>query len=263
MDEKKEPLVELRDISMLYSGGKNPVDALTDINLTIHKGEFVCALGPSGCGKSTLLHIIAGLLKPTGGVATMRGEPITGVDRNRAVMFQTPTLYPWLNTFDNVAFGPKMRGLPKEEIKALTEKYLGLVDLAEFAASKPYELSGGMKQRAALARVLVNQPEMILMDEPFGALDALTRSNMQALIRKIWKTTGSTVFFITHDVDEALSLATKIVVMSSRPGQIILEEKVSFSEQADEHSFEDMLYSPEYVALRREILSKINSMPIC
>lgn len=263
MNEKTETLVELRDISMLYSGGKNPVDALSNINLTITKGEFVCALGPSGCGKSTLLHIIAGLLSPTSGTALMRGEPITGVDRNRAVMFQTPTLYPWLNTFDNVAFGPKMRGLPHGEVKALTEKYLGLVDLTEFAASKPYELSGGMKQRAALARVLVNQPEMILMDEPFGALDALTRSNMQALIRRIWKKTGSTVFFITHDVDEALSLATKIVVMSSRPGQIVMEEEVNFSREEGERPVEEMLYSPEYVALRREILSKINIPSVC
>lgn len=259
IDENSQVLVELKDINMLYSGSKNPTEALANVNLTINKGEFVCALGPSGCGKSTLLNIIAGLIVPTSGIITMLGEPIMGIDRNRAVMFQTPTLYPWLNTFDNVAFGPKMRGLPKSEINELTEKYLDLVGLSEFAQSKPYELSGGMKQRAALARVLVNQPEMILMDEPLGALDALTRSNMQSLIRDMWKETNSTIFFITHDVDEALSLATKIIVMTSRPGQIALERKVGFTHHMDDKLEEDVRYSHEYIALRKEILTRINS----
>jgi len=248
-----EPLVELRGISMLYSG-KTQTDALSDVNLEIDRGEFVCALGPSGCGKSTMLGIIAGLLKPTGGEVLMDGKPITGVDSTRAVMFQTPTLYPWLTAYDNVAFGPKMRGLPKDEVKRATEKYLELVGLSEFAESYPYELSGGMKQRAALARVLVNEPKMILMDEPLGALDALTRANMQELIRKMWLETRSTIFFITHDVDEALCLATKAVVMSSRPGRIVMEKEIGFTYSSDE----DVRYSPDYIALRKEILSKID-----
>ena len=251
------PLVELKGVNMFYSG-KQQVEALANVDLTIHEGEFVCALGPSGCGKSTLLNLIAGLLKPSGGTITMKGQPITGVDPQRAVLFQTPTLYPWLNTFDNVAFGPKMRGLPKDEVRRLTTDYLEMVGLGDFAQSKPYELSGGMKQRAALARVLVNQPDMILMDEPFGALDALTRTNMQNLIRKIWRETGNTVFFITHDVDEALRLATKIVVMSSRPGRIVLEREAGFTCNLKEEADEDLLYTPEYASLRREILSHIN-----
>lgn len=249
----KRPLVELSGVSMLY-GGKTQTDALTDIDLAINEGEFVCALGPSGCGKSTLLSIIAGLLAPTGGSVLMDGKPVTGVDSSRAVMFQTPTLYPWLTARGNVAFGPKMRGLSKDEVARQTEKYLELVGLSEFADSYPYELSGGMKQRAALARVLVNQPRMILMDEPLGALDALTRANMQGLIRRVWQETKSTIFFITHDVDEALSLATKVVVMSSRPGRIVMEQEIDFTDSADE----DIRYSPEYKALRKDILSKID-----
>lgn len=252
------PVVELRGVNMLYTGGKNQVDALADVDLTICRGEFVCALGPSGCGKSTLLNLIAGLLKPTGGTITMLGKPITGVDRSRAVLFQTPTLYPWLSTFDNVAFGPRMQGMPAPQVRAETEKYLKLVGLEDFAKSKPYELSGGMKQRAALARVLVNQPEVILMDEPFGALDALTRANMQDLIRRMWKETGSTVFFITHDVDEALRLATKVVVLSNRPGRIVLEREVDFTRSIRDGQNDDTLFTPPYIALRREILSQIN-----
>ena len=174
------------------------------------------------------------------------------------MLFQTPTLYPWLSTFDNVAFGPRMQGMPAPQVRAETEKYLKLVGLEDFAKSKPYELSGGMKQRAALARVLVNQPEVILMDEPFGALDALTRANMQDLIRRMWKETGSTVFFITHDVDEALRLATKVVVLSNRPGRIVLEREVDFTRSIRDGQNDDTLFTPPYIALRREILSQIN-----
>ena len=174
-------------------------------------------------------------------------------------MFQQSTLYPWLNVEKNVAFGPEMRGVGKKETKELVSKYLSLVGLSEFSSRQPYELSGGMKQRAALARVLVNQPEIILMDEPFGALDALTRLNMQYLIRKIKRETNSTVFFITHDVDEALSLATRVVVMSPRPGQIAFEHKIDFTNCPDDE-FEDIKYKNDYIALRKEILSKINNM---
>lgn len=253
-----QPVIELKQINMLYLGKERSTDALQDIDLTISKGDFVCVLGPSGCGKSTLLNIIAGLLRPTSGTACMMGEPITGADWHRAVIFQTPTLYPWLNTRENVAFGPKMRGLPAAEIAERTEKYLELVGLSEFAESRPYELSGGMKQRAALARVLVNEPYMILMDEPFGALDALTRANMQALIRRIWQEQHNTVFLITHDVDEALSLATRVLVMSSRPGRIVTEYATDFSARTDVNAFDDIKYLPEYIALRKDILAKIN-----
>lgn len=261
LENDKDILIDVRNVDMQYPG-QNQTDALSNINLQIEKGEFVCALGPSGCGKSTLLNIISGLLKPTAGEVLMHNKPISGVDSSRAVMFQTPTLYPWLSTYNNVAFGPKMRGLPADEIKEITNKYLSLVGLTEFSGSMPYELSGGMKQRASLARVLVNSPEMILMDEPLGALDAFTRKNMQNLIRSMWKESSKTFFFITHDVDEALLLGTKIVVISQRPGRIILEKDIDFTNRLfnDENvSEDDITYSLEYRTLRKDILSLINS----
>lgn len=252
------PVISVKNVNMTYPG-KGAAEALKNFSLDIYKGDFVCVLGPSGCGKSTLLSIIAGLVRPTSGTVEADGKKVTGVDANRAVMFQQSTLYPWLNVEKNVAFGPEMRGVGKKETKELVSKYLSLVGLSEFASRQPYELSGGMKQRAALARVLVNQPEIILMDEPFGALDALTRLNMQYLIRKIRRETNSTVFFITHDVDEALSLANRVVVMSPRPGQIAFEHKIDFTNCPDDE-FEDIKYRSDYIALRKEILSKINNM---
>lgn len=259
MKDKNNVVMTIEGVSLRYdSKKKESVDALTDVDLTIEKGDFVCLLGPSGCGKSTLLGIMAGLHSPTSGKVMMLGKEVDGVDWRRAVVFQTPTLYPWLNTHDNVAFGPTVRGLEKEEIEARTKKYLELVGLADFGKHKPYELSGGMRQRAALARALVNDPYMILMDEPFGALDALTRTNMQDLIRDIWRRTQNTVFLITHDVDEALTLGTRVIVMSSRPGKIINQFDIDFTYQL-ENGNEEVRYTEEYIKLRREILEKIHA----
>lgn len=251
-------VMKISNVSLQYNEGTSGMKALSNIDLTIRKGDFVCALGPSGCGKSTLLNVMAGLLNPTSGTATMHGEIINGVDWKRAVVFQTPTLYPWMNTRANVAFGPKVRGLPQEQIDASVDDYLDLVGLSDFALHKPYELSGGMRQRAALARVLVNNPEIILMDEPFGALDAMTRGNMQNLVRQIWKETNNTVFLITHDVDEALTLGTRVVLMSSRPGQIIREFELGFTYQLNEGD-EDTRYTNEYISLRKEILNIVHA----
>ena len=202
---KDEVVISIQHASLEYNSERGKVLALKDANLDIKRGEFICVLGPSGCGKSTLLNIIAGFHKPTSGCAKMGDEEIDGPNWKRGVVFQTPPLYPWLNIYDNIAFGPRKRKLPKDQIERDVNKYIELVGLKDFKNQKPYELSGGMRQRASLARVLVNQPEMILMDEPLGALDALTRTNMQSLIREIWSKTNNTVFFITHDVDEALS----------------------------------------------------------
>lgn len=258
LNNENDNLVTLSNINLRYAGEKGEVIALKDINLNIKKGEFICVLGTSGCGKSTMLKIMAGFLKPSDGEARMEGNIINGADWHRAVVFQTPTLYPWLNIHDNVSFGPKMRKVPKDETEKLTQKYLKLVGLKEFEKHKPYELSGGMKQRASLARVLVNQPSMILMDEPFGALDALTRQNMQTLIRKIWDTTKNTVFLITHDVDEALALATRVIVMSSRPGRIVKEFQIDFTYDIAGVNQESARYTPEYMKIREEILNIIN-----
>lgn len=256
---EQEVLVSIKDAYLRYAGEKGSVTALENINLDIKKGEFICVLGPSGCGKSTLLKIIAGFHQPTEGSATMDGKEIVGPDWHRGVVFQTPTLYPWMNIYKNVEYGPRMRKVPKEQRQEDVMKYLELVGLKDFAKQKPYELSGGMKQRASLARVLVNSPDMILMDEPFGALDALTRQNMQTLTREIWNKTGNTIFLITHDVDEALALATKVIVMSARPGRIVKEFNVDFTYDISGTNQESAKYTQEYMSIREEILNIINA----
>ena len=261
MNLELEPqnLISIKNAYLKYNSEKGQVTALENVNLDIAKGEFICVLGPSGCGKSTLLKIIAGFHQPTEGTAVMGDTPITGPDWHRGVVFQTPTLYPWLNIYKNVEYGLKMRKIPRTERDEIVKKYLELVGLKDFANQKPYELSGGMKQRASLARVLVNQPEMILMDEPFGALDALTRQNMQTLTREIWNKTGNTIFLITHDVDEALALATRVIVMSARPGRIVKEFNVDFTYDIAGTNQESAKYTREYMHIREEILSIINS----
>lgn len=255
----EETVVSIENASLVYQGDKAEVIALKDVDLQIKKGEFICVLGPSGCGKSTLLNIIAGFHQPTSGAAMMDEHVIDCPDWHRGVVFQTPNLYPWLNIYENVAFGPKMRKMDKKEIKSKVDSYLKLVGLEQFHKSKPYELSGGMRQRASLARVLINEPKMILMDEPFGALDALTRVNMQALIREIWNKTGNTIFLITHDVDEALALATRVIVMSTRPGRIVEQFATEFTYDISGANQESAVYSKEYMELREEILNIINA----
>ena len=255
---KSEELMQITDLSVRYGStdGDGGTDAIDNVNLTIHRGEDISVLGPSGCGKSTLLNVMGGLLKATHGSVTMLGEPVVDVDPKRAVVFQTPTLYPWMNVYDNIAFGPKVRGISSDEITKRVDYYIRQVGLEDFAEVKPFELSGGMRQRVALARALVNDPEMILLDEPFGALDAFTRTTMQGLVRRLWKETGTTVFMITHDVDEALTLATRVLVMSERPGRILREFPVDFTLQLDD-SEGDARYTPEYISLRKEILTLI------
>jgi len=189
----------------------------------------------------------------------MQGEEITGPDWHRGVVFQSSTLYPWMSVKDNVEFGPKMRDLPKNEIKEIREYFLEQVNLTGFGDKATFELSGGMKQRVALARVLANYPRVILMDEPFGALDALTRNNMQKLVRGIWKENNSTIFFITHDVDEALSLATRIVVMSKRPGRILKEFEVDFTNTLFADISKKIEQEDKYFKIKDEILDLINS----
>lgn len=263
MDEKLKsgngPVLSLKNVDFRYCGEKGEVAALSKISLNLEEGEFLCVLGPSGCGKSTLLRLIAGFLKPSAGEVLMENRLIQGPDWHRGVIFQSPTLYAWLNVQDNVAFGPKMRKLPKKEIQELSSRYIELVGLKGFEKSKPYELSGGMKQRVALARALVNHPKILLMDEPFGALDALTRQNMQALVRNIWAKTKNTFFLITHDVDEALALSTRVVVMSGRPGTILNEFRPDFTYRFLTEEQEKVQYLPEYIEIRKKVLEIIRS----
>lgn len=259
MSAQNESLITIENMSLEYGEDKNYTLALKDINLKINKGEFICVLGPSGCGKSSLLKTIAGYVKPSSGTIKMQGKTIEGPDWHRGVVFQSPTLYPWMSVKDNVEFGPKMRNLPNDEIKKIRKYFLEEVNLSGLENKATFELSGGMKQRVALARVLANYPQVILMDEPFGALDALTRDNMQNLIRDIWEENNSTIFFITHDVDEALSLATRIVVMSTCPGQIIKEFNVDFTHKIFKEKSKDAMYTDQYFKIKHEILDLIHS----
>src|SRR6056297_1243009 len=259
VETEKETLIKIENMSVLYGKEEKSTLALKDINLEIKRGEFVCVLGPSGCGKSTLLKTIAGYLKPSSGRCLMQGKKITGPDWHRGVIFQSPTLYPWMSVKENVEFGPKMRGLPKDKIKKIRKYFLDEVNLSGVGDQYTFELSGGMKQRVALARVLANYPQVVLMDEPFGALDALTRDNMQNLIRDIWEENNSTIFFITHDVDEALSLATRIVIMSTCPGEIIKEFNVDFTHKIFKEKSKDAMYTDQYFEIKHEILDLIHS----
>ncbi len=252
-------VISLEDLSLHYETDSDAdTVALENINLDICEGEFVCLLGPSGCGKSTLLKIIAGLIEPTRGSAKLDGEEIAGPDWQRGVVFQQPPLYPWLTVEQNVSFGPRMRRLPAAQIRERTAAFLKEVGLSEFARQRPYELSGGMRQRVAIARVLVNDPRILLMDEPFGALDALTREQMQTLVRGVWADTGKTILFITHDVDEALSLGTRVLVMSKRPGRIVQEFQTGFTYSITPDNANYTRFSKEFQKVREKILALIN-----
>ncbi|HVF11130.1 MAG TPA: ABC transporter ATP-binding protein [Abditibacteriaceae bacterium] len=212
--------IRIERVSKTYSGRSGSVLALDNIDLTINEGEFVCLVGPSGCGKSTLLNMLAGFDQPTAGRVTVNGAAITGPSITRAMMFQEPALFPWLNARDNVGFGLKSLKMPAAERRAATERYLKMVHLAQFGDSQPHELSGGMKQRVALARALAVDPEVLLMDEPFAALDAQTRDHLHIELEDIWRQTRKTIVFVTHNVREAVTLATRIIIFTARPGRI-------------------------------------------
>jgi NitT/TauT family transport system ATP-binding protein len=199
---------------------KSETEALKKVAFDVGNGEFICLLGPSGCGKTTLLRIIAGLETLTSGEITLNGIPITGPDPKRGMVFQQYSLFPWRTVMDNITFGLEMQGIKKVEARIQVEKYIELVGLGQFKNSYPFELSGGMQQRAAIARALANEPEVLLMDEPFGALDAQTRNILQDELLKIWEQKHVTFLFVTHSVDEAVFLSDRVVAMTSRPGRV-------------------------------------------
>ena len=210
--------LHIDDVSMTFElPGGGDVEALKNINLNIRNGELLSVLGPSGCGKTTLLNILAGFLAPTGGKIMLNDHRVTGPDSERGMVFQQGALFEWMSVSKNIGFGPSMKGTPASQIKQRVDELLGIVGLQDFGDKMIYELSGGMQQRVALARCLANDPDVILMDEPLGALDALTREKMQSLVLDIWKKTGKTIILITHSVEEALLLGERLLVMAPRP----------------------------------------------
>ena len=214
------PKVVIKDVKKIYEGRNGPVVALNGANLEIQDNEFICVVGPSGCGKSTLLNILAGLLDPTSGEVLVDGKPVEGTSVDRGVVFQQYALFPWLTVKKNVEFGLKLQKKSPAECEEIAMKYIKMVGLEKFTNSYPKELSGGMKQRVAIARAYAVNPSLLLMDEPFGALDAQTRTQLQTELLKTWEEEMKTCFFITHDVEEAILLASRVVVMSARPGRI-------------------------------------------
>lgn len=209
-----------RNLYKIYESRKSKTTALKDINIDILDNEFVCIVGPSGCGKSTLLRILAGLDEPSSGSIYLDDKQLNGPGADRGMVFQGYTLFPWLTVEENIKFGLKIKKVPIEEQNRIVDKYLKLIGLEQFKKSLPNELSGGMKQRVAIARALANSPEVLLMDEPFGALDPQTKASMQELMRDIWQAERPTIVFITHDIEEAVFLASRVYVMNARPGTI-------------------------------------------
>jgi ABC-type taurine transport system ATPase subunit len=256
--ESVTAFVRFADVSVHYGRGESMVRALEQVNLAFAQGDFICIVGPSGCGKTTMMQTLAGFLRPSAGVVQVDGKPVTGPGPDRGVVFQQPALFPWLTVAANAGFGPRMTG--SAGAAARVEQWLRTTGLWEFRDRYPYELSGGMQQRLAIARALCNEPKVLLMDEPFGALDALTRERMQEELHAVWRRTGMTVVFITHSVEEAVYLGTRVVVMSPRPGRIVAEVPTQF---AREHATEDIRAvksRPDFIAVREEVLSRIWSM---
>lgn len=218
--EERSIKLRIEKVRKDYDGRGGTMTALNGVSLDIHENEFICVVGPSGCGKSTLLNIIAGLLEPTEGTVYLDGNRIEGTGRERGVVFQQYALFPWLTVLKNVMFGLQLKKIPDAQAKEIALKYIKSVGLEEFVDAYPKELSGGMKQRVAIARAYAVNPEVLLLDEPFGALDAQTRAQLQTELLNAWEQERKTCFFITHDVDEAIILAQRVVIMSARPGRI-------------------------------------------
>ena len=247
--------VDIQHVSITYTRGKQTVQAVQDVTLTIHPGEFVALLGASGCGKSTLLNAVAGFLKPTQGEILVDGEPVTAPGIDRGMVFQQHALFPWKTVEENVAFGLKMRGVPSYERQAQVRTFLHLVGLEDVTQAYPAQLSGGMQQRVGLARVLINQPRVMLMDEPFGALDAQSRVLMQELLLHLWHEVRTTVLFVTHDVDEAIFLADRIAIMRARPGRLKQELEVPLPRPRTL----EMATDDTFIRLKREALTSIRA----
>jgi NitT/TauT family transport system ATP-binding protein len=249
-----KPKLEVHDITMTFRTRRgDEVIAVDNLSLDVADREFMSIVGPSGCGKSTLLRVIAGLVRPTSGEVLLDGQQITGPGADRGMVFQSYTLFPWLTVQGNVEFGPRLKGLAPKERTKLAREYIDLVGLTGFERSYPKELSGGMMQRVAIARALANDPEVLLMDEPFGALDAQTRTIMQELLVTIWQRTPKTILFVTHDIDEALFISDRVYIMTARPGRI----KQVLDVQLPRPRTSDMTTDPRFIEHKRVVLDSI------
>ena len=251
--EERVTKLKIDNVKKIYQTRKGEMTALNGVNLDIKENEFICVVGPSGCGKSTLLNIIAGLDTPTSGAVYIDGKKIEGTGTERGVVFQQNALFPWLTVLKNVMFGLKLQGKSDAEAKEIAMKYIKMVQLEDFVNHYPKELSGGMKQRVAIARAYAVKPEVLLMDEPFGALDAQTRTQLQTELLKTWESERKTCFFITHDVDEAIILAQRVIVMSARPGRIkdIVDIDIPYPRD------QETKMSPRFMELKNHIWSQV------
>jgi NitT/TauT family transport system ATP-binding protein len=244
------PKIQVEGVSRSFGDTGNRVLALKDIDLTVREGEFVSIVGPSGCGKSTLLYMLGGFVAPTSGRLLADGQPIVAPGIDRGVVFQEYALFPWLTVFDNIAYGLEMTGVPAGKRQQAVEHYIALIGLKGFERRYPRELSGGMKQRVALARTFAYEPSILLLDEPFGALDSLTRETMQDELRRLWATTGKTIVMVTHDVGEAVYLSNRVCVMSQRPGRVVEEFAIDLDREG---SREDVVLSDAYTAIHNAV----------
>ncbi|MGD8560629.1 MAG: ABC transporter ATP-binding protein [Gammaproteobacteria bacterium] len=247
--------IEVDDVSVSFSGGTTAVSGAT---LNIEPGEFICLLGPSGCGKSTLMNCVAGFVKPTKGSVTLDGKEIQKPGPDRGMVFQHHSLFPWKTVKDNVAFGPLMAGKSKGESESVARTLINMVGLAQYEQRYPSVLSGGMKQRVGIARALANYPNVLLMDEPFGALDAQTRSMMQENLLQIWGEFGITVVFVTHDIEEAVFLADRVVIMSASPGRLIADIKVELERPRESA----MMTSDAFIKVKRQCIELIREQSL-
>jgi len=251
--EERSVKVKIDNVRKVYDTRNGEMIALNGVNLDIMENEFICVVGPSGCGKSTLLNIIAGLLEPTSGAVYCDGKEVKGTGTERGVVFQQYALFPWMTVKKNVMFGLNLKGIKGKEAEEIAMKYIKMVQLEDFADHYPKELSGGMKQRVAIARAYAVNPSILLMDEPFGALDAQTRTQLQQELLETWEKEKKTCFFITHDVDEAIILAQKVIIMSARPGRIkeIVDINIPYPRN------QETKMSPEFLELKNHIWSQV------
>ncbi|MEB3226297.1 MAG: ABC transporter ATP-binding protein [Synechococcus sp.] len=250
--------LEVNQVHKFFHTRHGQITALQNINLHVEEGEFVCVVGASGSGKSTLLRIIAGLETQSTGTVTVDQREIIGPGADRGMVFQRYTLYPWLSVLENVTFGLKLQGIPKKERYERAYYYLNVVGLSPFQEALPKQLSGGMKQRVAIARALASQPKILLMDEPFGALDVLTKENMQQFLLEIWEQTETSILLITHDVEEAIFLGQRIYVMAAHPGRIKEELPVDFSH----HHGDEIKRSPEFLDYKYHVMQLMRETPL-